>query len=143
MKDNILASINFEKFLIEKSNFKINKNYIPKDEEMELDIKFKNEINIDENNTMALITLSCSVFNKAVERNYPFSLKVTIVGFFEYQANLTDEDILEILEVNGNAILFPYLRSYITTLTSNSGIPPLIIPTINIAKLVKENKIID
>lgn len=42
------------------------------------------------------------------------------------------------LEINGTAILFPYLRSFITTLTSNAGIPPLVLPTLNIQKIIEE-----
>ena len=44
------------------------------------------------------------------------------------------------LEVNGTAILFPYLRSIITTITSSMGIQPIILPTMNIVKMIKEKK---
>jgi len=45
----------------------------------------------------------------------------------------------EIFEKNAMAILFPYIRNIITNITSMSGFPPLIIPTLNINKFY-ENK---
>jgi len=67
-----------------------------------------------------------------------FQLSGTVAGFFSYSKSLSESDVKSLLAGNGLAILFPYVRSTITNLTSAVNIPPLIIPTINILKYVKE-----
>lgn len=41
--------------------------------------------------------------------------------------------------VNAPAISFPYLRAYISNLTLQSGIKPIILPSINFVELHREN----
>jgi len=68
-----------------------------------------------------------------------FELSGTVAGFFSYDESLLESDIKSLLAGNGLAILFPYVRSTITNLTSVFNIaPPLVIPTMNILKYVKE-----
>ena len=47
-----------------------------------------------------------------------------------------DEDFKEsdFVKINSPAIAFPYLRSFISTLTLNAGLPPLILPAYNFTK---------
>jgi preprotein translocase subunit SecB len=65
-----------------------------------------------------------------VSRAESFSLEIVAIGHFETNKEI-DEDIKKTL-VNQNAvaILFPFLRSFVTTLTSNvgAGIEPIILP---------------
>ncbi|WP_083599506.1 protein-export chaperone SecB [Caloranaerobacter azorensis] len=37
-------------------------------------------------------------------------------------------------------MLFPYLRSLITTITANAGVKPIILPPININALLEEKE---
>lgn len=64
----------------------------------------------------------------------PFRLSVEIAGRFVCENEWKPE-----LEPNVLAIMFPYLRSIVSMITSNSGREPIILPTINIAGLF-ENK---
>lgn len=66
----------------------------------------------------------------------PFSAKVVIKGFFHIE---NEPDAMQRIELNGTSILFPYLRSTLTTLTSLSNIPSLILPTFNIAQMFKDS----
>jgi len=61
-----------------------------------------------------------------------FVLNVNAVGFFEFSDKITDENKKTLQIVNAPAIMFPYVRAFITTLTSNMGnsvkkitLPPL------------------
>lgn len=68
------------------------------------------------------VTLSSSNF---------FELFIISVGTFELKANV-DENLKKVfVNINAPAIMFPYVRSFITTLTTNLGnvTSPLIIPT--------------
>lgn len=69
-----------------------------------------------------------------------FSLSIDYVAFFE-----TDEDIGEDFKkshfplVNAPAIAYPFLRSFISTLTVNAGYGAILIPTVNFQALAREN----
>ena len=55
-----------------------------------------------------------------------------------------DEDVDEkfkqsdFLTINAPAIAFPYVRSYISNLTLQSGFSPIILPSVNFVKLAKK-----
>jgi len=59
-----------------------------------------------------------------------FELVVAAVGHFKLDKSLTSELQNSFVNVNAPAIMFPYVRSFITTVTSNVGqnIVPIIIP---------------
>lgn len=60
-----------------------------------------------------------------------FELFIISVGTFELKANV-DENLKKVfVNINAPAIMFPYVRAFITTLTTNLGnvTSPLIIPT--------------
>ncbi|MBC7555101.1 MAG: protein-export chaperone SecB [Taibaiella sp.] len=63
-----------------------------------------------------------------------FSLLVTGVGTFQISGDedeIGDEERNGLINFNATAIMFPYLRAFITTLTSNLGdvTSPIILPT--------------
>lgn len=43
-------------------------------------------------------------------------------------------------EPNAIAILYPYVRSIISTYTTNSNVDPIILPTINVVEMLKQEK---
>lgn len=58
-------------------------------------------------------------------------IKVFTRSQFHYESDL--ENLLDFFSKNAPAIVFPYIRSYITTLTAISGLTnPITIPTINL-----------
>ena len=68
-------------------------------------------------------------------------INLVAVAIFQYEGidNIADS---QYFIVNAPAIAFPYLRAYISTLTTQSGISPIILPTLNLsglADLLKQN----
>jgi len=55
--------------------------------------------------------------------DYPFEIKVKILGIFE---------------TNVIAILYPYVRAIISTYTAQANVPALILPPINVNSLMKD-----
>ncbi|MFZ2464672.1 MAG: protein-export chaperone SecB, partial [Caldibacillus thermoamylovorans] len=53
------------------------------------------------------------------------------------------EDLQKFKLINGSAILFPYLRSVLTDLTSKSKHQPVILPTVNFSKYITSKKLAD
>ena len=53
-----------------------------------------------------------------------------------------DEDFKksDFLEISAPAIAYPYIRTFISNLTLNSGFDPIIMPTINFVKLAHDKR---
>ncbi len=60
-----------------------------------------------------------------------FNLQFLSIGTFEIDGNIDGIIKKNFVNINAPAIMFPYVRSFITTLTSNIGnvTTPLIIPS--------------
>lgn len=75
-----------------------------------------------------------NVFHVAMDVNISnddyFSLSLKAVGKFRLNIDITDEIKEKFLTVNAPAIMFPYIRSFITTFTASLGdvVGTLIIP---------------
>ncbi|HLS34791.1 MAG TPA: protein-export chaperone SecB [Bacillota bacterium] len=139
MTDNLESELKFINYTVNDLVYKINYNFDEQDVEVDFSIKRKIDFLDDEKNKM-LVHLTVSVFEDAEENNYPFSLTIDITGVFELK-NVDDEvERKKYAEVNAVAILFPYIRSLISTITANVNIPPLILPPINIVKLIENEE---
>jgi len=67
-------------------------------------------------------------------------IDVKMLGVFEYKEDLSDEIKEQLFIGNGPAILFPYIRAYVSAMTSLAGISPIILPTVNFAKMAMDKK---
>ena len=61
-------------------------------------------------------------------------IQVGVIGIFESDVDITKEK--SFIEVSAPAIIFPYIRAYVSNLTSMSGIQPILLPTYNMTKNV-------
>ena len=66
--------------------------------------------------------------------NETLTISVKAEGYFEFDNDITQELQDKFFKINAPAILFPYIRAYISTLTSLSGIETIILPTLNISR---------
>lgn len=99
----------------------------------ELKIRFEPKGVIDnETNTFSL---TMKVFIN--DKNGHLKINVEIEGQFKLN-NREDSKIEDFLYLNAPAILFPYVRAYINTLTALSGNRPVVLPTLNLSGL-REN----
>lgn len=138
--NEIKSLLRFKNYTVNKIEFYSNTDFQEKEQVVvDFDIKKKVEFIEDDNNTM-LVTLLLSIFDNPKENNYPFSMNIEITGIFELDgAGLEMKKVFA--ESNSIAILFPYVRALISTYTANANVPPLILPPINVNKLVEENKL--
>ena len=71
------------------------------------------------------------------EEELPIHLFVSIIGVF----TLTDEENKEqLINYDSVMIMFPYLRAIVSTITSSANIPNIMLPTINMAAVMKEQE---
>jgi preprotein translocase subunit SecB len=67
--------------------------------------------------------------------------KANFIGLFDSTTEVNDEFINSpFLKINAPAILYPFIRAYISTITINAGLEPIILPTINFAAKAAEKK---
>ncbi|MBQ7595637.1 MAG: protein-export chaperone SecB, partial [Clostridia bacterium] len=59
--------------------------------------------------------------------NKDFKITITLQGLFQYAGNASREK----LHVETFKELFPYARVMVSTLTTNAGMPPIMIPPID------------
>ncbi len=70
-----------------------------------------------------------------------FDIKLSTISIFTYPEGANIEDYKQSLFIlNAPAIVFPYLRAYITSLTALSGMSTLTLPTLNMANIGEELK---
>ncbi|MDP3930680.1 MAG: protein-export chaperone SecB [Bacteroidota bacterium] len=96
----------------------------------------KQELNVDVNVNVSgnIIVVSEQVdfkqiFNEIVE----FSASIKMVGVFEKFGEAAS-DLEEFGQVNGAAIIFPYIREQLTNISSKAGLGLIILPPANFTK---------
>lgn len=79
----------------------------------------------------------CSLSVNMTDDKDEAEIEVTVVGIFEISKELIEETKEVIIAKNTIAILFPYMRSQITLLTSQPEVLPVVLPPININALLE------
>lgn len=134
-----MAGIIFEDYFIEEVSYKKNHSF-ENSGSVDLNTNFNCNISVKDN-SVAEVNLVANIGDLAVV-NSPFEIKVSIVGKFIYNEDQSNGLSFEkYLSENAIAILFPYLRNAISDVSAKSNeFPTLILPVINVAKLLENNK---
>ena len=74
------------------------------------------------------------------EHPFPVDICVNVTGFFK-NVSLAPEQEEVFLKVNAVQILYPYLRSIVSTITTASMFPPIILPVIDVSTLFPEDQV--
>lgn len=128
---NVVSALRFHDYMVEELVFKRNSDVSSVD--VELHLSFEAQVSISPEKDKAFITLTCEIFDDTFEENTaPFFIKITLRGFFDCK-----DVTIEKFQVNGMAILLPYLRATISSVTAQAGIKPVIIPPINVFNVFK------
>ena len=65
---------------------------------------------------------------------------IDVIGEGSFLFEEFNEKLSSFLNLNAPALMFPYLRSYISSLTAQSGVSTLTLPTLNLSALAEELK---
>lgn len=128
--DKYKSKLIFNKYIVKEVLFEYNENF----KEKPIDIKFKINKNTSYDKDKMIVDLETEIFEK--NDKYPFYMVVVVRGIFSIENN--DERIN--FEPNAIAILYPYIRSIVSTYTSQANIMPLILPIINVNKLLEDKR---
>ena len=126
--------IHLKKTFVKSVNFEYKKNITG--DELDISVNIRKEPIFKEG-----IDNEYFILFKGVFENEIFDLEIEFVAIFGTSEKI-DADFKKSTFVKSSspAIAFPYLRSFISTLTLNAGLPPLILPAYN---FTKENEDID
>lgn len=80
-----------------------------------------------------IIKLNVSLIDKDIKKK----LLATITGYFEINI---EENIIDVLFVNGTAILYPYLRSIVSIVSAIDSSEAMLLPTINVLELLANSQ---
>lgn len=113
----------------EEMRFALTNVRVGRDTKFELKPSFSRQVRkVVENEKMFFVSLSVKIENTE-ESPKPFDLTVRLTGIFETEA-ATDEE-RKAFTVRATEILYPYLRTAVTSLTSAAFAAPLMLPVVN------------
>lgn len=67
-------------------------------------------------------------------------VKISCVALFSFGGEIAIEEIPEYFYPNSLAIVFPYVRAFISTITLQANVQPVVLPTVNLMGLTEELK---
>lgn len=121
------AQFRFVNYRINESAIKLDPEVEPSDE---LEVNFEQTIGVHETENRMRLLLNTSISDK----NNALSIAVKAEGYFEFDEELSEDMKEGFFNANAPAILFPYIRAYISTLSTLSGIKPIVLPTLNLSQ---------
>lgn len=120
-----LVKIEFPSFTVNSSSSLHEQNFNA------LGMNLKHNVVFSDSQDSFIVKFELSLYNKESS----FNANVTMNAFFKANELISDEfKKSPLISVNAPAIAFPFLRSFITTITANAGYDPIFLPSINFMK---------
>ena len=123
------AQFRFIDFRVVKSIYQIDTQKFKQGGKLDVNFKFPTDLDYAQEK---LINFPMEVLIENEDKS--LRIQVGVIGIFESDVDITKEK--SFIEVSAPAIIFPYIRAYVSNLTSMSGIQPILLPTYNMTKNV-------
>ena len=121
------SKFKFEKPILKRFSFNENEAF-EKKEELKIEIELEKEIERKE-------TGGVSVILKTVNSNeIPFFIEIEMYSKFIWEEELTEEEIINALEINAPSLLISYIRPLVALVTGSSKYPAWNIPFLDMRK---------
>jgi preprotein translocase subunit SecB len=117
-----IVSYKFDKVSLDLSNHK----------NSELSLAFDTSGNFSKEESKYDLSFKVNVFNE--QKEIPFVM-VQCIGTFKFENVSSIEEIPDFFYRNCIAILFPYVRAYVSLVTTQANVPSIILPTLNLSNL--------
>ncbi len=124
IKSKYTSPLILDEILILESNFKRSLNSL---EDVKLGLKINRRINQISNDEYSI------VLDTTVADDEKVSVFVKCIAKFR-----TTQENKGLIEKNAIAIMFPYIRSYISIITTQPGMTPIVLPAMNIVAMLND-----
>ena len=94
----------------------------------------------DEETMMGDIRISCHINEEASSR-LPFSVVAIMRGKFSIDSDIDEKQARKLLEINGVAVMFPFLRAGIASLTTAAGVDAMVLPLFDLHRFMKDKEL--
>ncbi|MCX2839841.1 protein-export chaperone SecB [Salinimicrobium sp. MT39] len=128
------ASFSIEKYIFDKVIINLENHTSNK-----LSVDFKPSGVFHKETSTYDLSFDFSAYTENEKEIEPF-VNVRCIGTFKFTSLSSFEDIPPYFYRNSIAILFPYLRAYVSMVTNQANIPPVVLPTMNLVSLEKPLK---
>jgi preprotein translocase subunit SecB len=123
------AAFSIKNYCFDKVNIDLSKNI-----SKEIELSFNTKGIFIEKESLFQLIFSIKAFNE----NNSDIIYVRCIGDFSFENVREFSEIPDFFYRNSIAILFPYLRAYVSLITTQANIPGIILPTLNLSSLEKE-----
>lgn len=130
-KEIIISKFRLKQYIIDKSIF----DYDGKELSSERNIGFDVKGTIKNNNIFEL-----TLGTKIADENKSLKIFVQVVATYEFDSDIAPDLLSDMFYKNAPAIIFPYVRAYVSSLTVLSGIDAINIPTMNLSSIADDSK---
>lgn len=121
-----LVDYHFDKIVLDLVNLKPNS-------EFNIDFIPNGKFHISTNKYLLEFT-----FKANIDSSESDNILIHCVAEYEFQNVRSKEDIPSFFYANSIAILFPYIRAFVSTVTLQANVKPLMLPTMNLSSLNSE-----
>ena len=122
----------------EELSYTMNRIQITPNTRFELKPQFARQIRqVKENDKLYFLVLEVKIESTEADPK-PFNLKCRLVGAFEAEDVLTEED-RQVLTISMTEIVYPYLRSAVSSLTATAFVNPIMLPVIPAGTMFPED----
>ena len=135
-----MSVLSFEGYHVEEMNYQRNSSYKAAQKTILMDPKFSKDVSVEGNKIDVRLSVTVGSFKNT---ETPFYVKCSVTGTFVYHPdeNETKAEVDTLIRNNAVAILYPYVRAIVATLTTASNeFPGYNMPTINVSQVLADNK---
>lgn len=125
--------IRFQDYKVTKVEYQMNTDFVWGEEAIDVQMNTESETSISRDGKKMILKLTLRIFDDE-EKNYPFRMIVEVQGAFVLISD--EQENIQKYYANALSILYPYARAIVSTYTANANIEPLILPTVNIWKML-------
>lgn len=132
------VAFKFENYRFVKANLDLTA--LDDKHEMPLDVTFNPQGEFIQEEALYKLHLSTQIKVRCEDKEIEMA-SVECVAEFRFADKVTVDQIPDFFYPNCIAILFPYIRAFVSTLTLQANIMPIVLPTMNLTSLKDKLKI--
>ncbi|NCB47650.1 hypothetical protein EOM81_11615 [bacterium] len=118
-------------YRISSFSFQVREGFDSSFKEISQEINIQKKISPDSPRTVDL-----KLFVGITAKDSSLELKIELVGKFQAHPEMSEDLFEKISNQNAPAILYPFARAFIASMTAQANIPPIILPIVNLSKPV-------